>query len=734
MEFEASEVRRASRSFPPGSTGGPTGLRPCHLTEMLKSDEDDALALALADFASDFNSGKLPKEARPWFCGARLIGLEKEPAGVRPIAIGEALRRLAGKCLIGRCQEEVVERLLPLQMGVGVPKATEIISHAVQAWAESARSDESLILVDFTNAYNSLDRQKMLEAISAEAPAFLPYANFCYGAATPLRGRDFLLWSEEGTQQGDCCGPIFFSVALQQLVRECCPLTVEAWSRWYLDDGTLCGQTSAVEAMFVNLVQKSPHYGLKVNVSKCKQWGPTPSHTALAPRVPWDSGVKVLGVPVGSPSFVQDYSRKVIAKLQDCFERLKLLGCAFSAFHILRSCLSACKVIFLLRSLPFDLALALATEAQAKMRSALQDILDTALDETQWALARLPIRRGGLGILDPVTVVAPAHVAAFLSSSCAASAGGLPSCKVPQAFFNALATLAQSSPAHVSALRTLLRIGYTVSADLAQRELFEAWSDQHQWTDAALETSSTLLEASLPQRMRKMRELASGAHAGSWLQSPAPGHHTPKWASSEWRLLLLWRLGSPLGLPVACVACGACQDAFGDHALSCPSLGMYKRHNVMRDTFVNLTSAAGLQCRTSVSLPGTNLVPADLFLPSFSDVPTAVDVSVVHPLHPSRSAHAAVTTGAAAEARAEEKVALYGQECQSRHWDLWAVVGETTGAWNQAGQRFIQRLARKRALSTGEVLREVAADTWTAVAHALARAVARQLARARQVA
>ena len=159
-----------------------------------------------------------------------------------------------------------------------------------------------------------------------------------------------------------------------------------------------------------------------------------------------------------------------------------------------------------------------------------------------------------------------------------------------------------------------------------------------------------------------MRELASGAHAGSWLQSPAPGHHTPKWASSEWRLLLLWRLGSPLGLPVACVACGACQDAFGDHALSCPSLGMYKRHNVMRDTFVNLTSAAGLQCRTSVSLPGTNLVPADLFLPSFSDVPTAVDVSVVHPLHPSRSAHAAVTTGAAAEARAEEKVALYGQE------------------------------------------------------------------------
>ena len=161
-------------------------------------------------------------------------------------------------------------------------------------------------------------------------------------------------------------------------------------------------------------------------------------------------------------------------------------------------------------------------------------------------------------------------------------------------------------------------------------------------------------------------------------------------------------------------------------------MGTYKRHNTMRDAFADLATSAGLQCRTSVGLPGTNLVPADIFLPSFSDVPTAVDVSVVHPLHPSRSTQAAVTTGAAAEARAEEKVTLYGELCKERNWDLWAVVAETTGAWCQSGQRFVRQLARKRALKTGEIFREVAANTWMALAHALARAVARQLARARQ--
>ena len=65
--------------------------------------------------------------------------------------------------------------MLPLQIGVGVPKATEFLSHAVQAWAQHAQADESVILVDFVNAYNTLDRQKMLEAVAKVAPRFLPF-------------------------------------------------------------------------------------------------------------------------------------------------------------------------------------------------------------------------------------------------------------------------------------------------------------------------------------------------------------------------------------------------------------------------------------------------------------------------------------------------------------------------------------------------------------------------------
>ena len=94
-----------------------------------------------------------------------------------------------------------------------------------------------------------------------------------------------------------------------------------------------------------------------------------------------------------------------------------------------------------------------------RMRSVLSEIVDSSLDDTQWALARLPVRRGGLGILDPVDALAPAHLAAFLSSSAGASSTGLPARKVPQSFFTALTALAQSSPGHVNALRSLVRAG-----------------------------------------------------------------------------------------------------------------------------------------------------------------------------------------------------------------------------------------------------------------------------------
>ena len=87
---------------------------------------------ALALFCAEFDRGKPPGDQRDLFCGARPIALAEGPAGVRPIAVGETLRRLAAKCLVEKYQAAVDERLTPLQLWMGIRGATEAMIHKVK--------------------------------------------------------------------------------------------------------------------------------------------------------------------------------------------------------------------------------------------------------------------------------------------------------------------------------------------------------------------------------------------------------------------------------------------------------------------------------------------------------------------------------------------------------------------------------------------------------------------------
>jgi len=420
--------------------------------------------------------------------------------------------------------------------------------------------------------------------------------------------------------------------------------------------------------MFHTLLQLSAQFGLHVNVQKCKQWCPVSTLSSpVVPAVAPQAGVKVLGIPIGSRSFIKEETSVVLSKLQQCLDRLTQLGCSFSAFHILRACLSACRVMHLLRSLPFAHAEQLAKETQAKLHDAFGHILGTPASVQQWALATLPVRMGGLGLLDPCRIVAPAHVSSFVASSVATSENGLTPCPISHEFMKALAHLDASSPVLSSTLRSCVTIGQVLDPMLSSHPSFESWSDQHVWTELVHEFSCNLLAETLPPRMRKMRELSSGAHAGLWLLSPLPQQPCVQWASADGQAILRWRLGVAQNLPPKCVKCGCSQDPLGDHSLCCTALGIYTRHNAVRDVLASSLNSLGFSCRTEVQLPGTSLVPADIFIPRLAeDSPTAVDVSVVHPLQPSNVAQATVTAGSAAELRAVQKVATYEEQCRLR--------------------------------------------------------------------
>ena len=100
MRFTQLEVYKAVKSFKKGSAPGPSGLRPEHLKVALKSpspNRADKALEALTRVVTLCMSGKVPAEVAPYFCGARLHAAKKKDRRLRPIAVGNILRRLVSK-------------------------------------------------------------------------------------------------------------------------------------------------------------------------------------------------------------------------------------------------------------------------------------------------------------------------------------------------------------------------------------------------------------------------------------------------------------------------------------------------------------------------------------------------------------------------------------------------------------------------------------------------------------
>jgi len=120
MSVDEDEVRRAVLSFPPGSAGGPDGLRPQHIRDMLTCQEAGTEFLsALTDFVNLVVAGRCPTDVDAVFFGGRLLALSKKTGGIRPIAIGFTLRRLTSKCASAFGIKKLAPYFYPRQLGVG---------------------------------------------------------------------------------------------------------------------------------------------------------------------------------------------------------------------------------------------------------------------------------------------------------------------------------------------------------------------------------------------------------------------------------------------------------------------------------------------------------------------------------------------------------------------------------------------------------------------------------------
>ena len=149
ISVEESEVHQAVFSFPTGSAGGPNGLRPQHIHDLLMSREAGPEFLsALRAFVNLVLAGRCPSV----FSRGRLLALSKKSGGFWPIIIGFTLRRLASKCASSFGINHLKAYFYPYQLGVGTPGGCEAAVHAARRYLESLPSDHVLVKLVFINS------------------------------------------------------------------------------------------------------------------------------------------------------------------------------------------------------------------------------------------------------------------------------------------------------------------------------------------------------------------------------------------------------------------------------------------------------------------------------------------------------------------------------------------------------------------------------------------------------
>ena len=384
---------------------GPSGLDAHEWRRLCTSHKGASrdLCASLATVARRICSSYVdPTSIKP-LLACRLIALNKHP-GVRPIGIGDTARQIIAKAVLSIAAPDIQDASGCLQMCGGQISGIEAAVHAVRS-AFDTNECESVLLVDATNAFNTLNRQVALHNIRRLCPPIATVLINSYRSPMELFVDGDVILSKEGTTQGDPLAMPMYGLATIPLIRR-----LEGLCRqiWYADDSAAIGTVEQLLAWWNRLTAEGPVFGYLPNPSKT--WLVTKQrHFDKASLMFSGSGVNVtqegrpyLGAAIGSQKYVEEY---VNSKVQVWSSSINILSdiaksqphAAFSGLtHSLLS-----KWTYLSRVVPNI----------SHLLAPLDDVLRTKLipaitgqpppNDLECDLFALPARHGGLGIQIP---------------------------------------------------------------------------------------------------------------------------------------------------------------------------------------------------------------------------------------------------------------------------------------------------------------------------------------------
>ena len=699
LTVTVSSVLSALHAFPRASSPGSSKLRCQHLLDAIEGSTAPSAGDCLQNltqYVCFLLSGQADVRIAPWLTGAPLTALYKRQGGIRPIAVGEVSRIC---CLAVRPYLQDV--FVPSgQVGVGVPGGMEAAVHSLRSFVDSHGDDPSLccLKVDFTNAFNECHRSSFLLRLHLSFPEIFGWVLWSYRCAGELRFGNFPLHSKAGVQQGDPLGPLLFSLVILQLLDDIGNLPGLLLKLWYLDDGTFVGERKSIAHLLEKLSSLGPRHGLHINKAKCEVFWPSgdptfPEFSADVHRVVASTGgAQLLGSPIfGSQEYYNNCVGKKVDIVLSCQEHLSDLKDPQVELHLLRSCLSLCKVNHLLRTVPSNRAMDQFRRFDSGLRSCLETITNSSLSDAAWIQASLPIRLGGLGLREASKVA----TAAF-TGSCNSS--------------RSLSTHLLDSDALSVTKRALTEssIREQLSSSLPPNHTLNLLTSKQREIQSVLD----LTRHNNLKRSASLRDLArinalSAPHTGSWLLAIPNFNLGLAMTPQEFVIALRIRLGLSLfPFPPAFTRCfcGHAIDPFADHILSCGTGPLRsKRHDALCDVLHHTLLIDNSSCRREQRcLSDDNSRPGDLYHPDFHlGRPAYFDITVRNSLLPQFLINSSLQAGAAAASGELEKDSKYLEAVESAHCLFYPLVIETLGTWSPSSLETLKTIARRTTLSTG---------------------------------
>ena len=267
-------------------------------------------------------------------------------------------------------------------------------------------STEAVILVDASNAFNSLNRQAALHNIRITCPPFATILINTYRQPTRmivLGGNKIM--SAEGTTKGDNLAMSFYALGTTPLQKTLKIVSPQVKQVWLGDDATGAGTIAHLRTWWDTIISQGTKIGYHVNESKSWIIVKNEENMDAAKEMFMGTNIKFttegkrqLGATIGSENFRTVYA---IEKVQEWCEEVKKLSkyaktqpqAAFAAFcHGEQHRFS-----YFMRTIP-GMEKFMEPLDETIHNIFLPSLLDSIITGDERLLFSLPIRLGGLSI------------------------------------------------------------------------------------------------------------------------------------------------------------------------------------------------------------------------------------------------------------------------------------------------------------------------------------------------